>query len=149
MTEAHRTHATGAPSSAEGHRQPQSYHESYAVDIRPLVLFGLGLAVLVVVSALLMAWLFGYFGERQVRQEAPTSLFREERQPPPAPRLQVDPPADLRRLRAAEDAVLQSYGWVDRDAGIVRIPIDRAIALLAERGLPARSEAADPEGRQR
>lgn len=147
MTEAQRTHATGVPSSAEGQRQ--LHHESYAVEIRPFVLFAVGLAVLVVVSVSLMAWLFGYFGGRQVRQEAPLLLFREERQPPPAPRLQVDPPADLRKLRAAEDAVLQSYGWVDRDAGIVRVPVERAIELLAERGLPARSGAADSEGRPR
>jgi hypothetical protein len=42
---------------------------------------------------------------------------------------------------SADDAGrrLSSYGWVDREAGIVRIPIDRAMDLLAERGLPARA----------
>ncbi|MCL6508251.1 MAG: hypothetical protein K6T59_14635, partial [Bryobacteraceae bacterium] len=65
---------------------------------------------------------------------------------PPAPRLQVDPATDLENLRKAEAAVLNSYGWVDRKAGIVRIPIDRAMEVLAERGLPARSR---PEAEQR
>jgi hypothetical protein len=46
---------------------------------------------------------------------------------------------ELQELRAAEDAVLRSYSWVDRAGGIVRMPIDRAIDLLAERGLPARA----------
>lgn len=147
MTEAHRTHATDAPYSPEGQQQPPGHHESYAVDIRPLALFGVGLAALVVVSLSLMAWLFGYFSARQA--EVTPLPFLAERQPPPAPRLQVDPPADLRKLRAAEDAVLHSYGWVDREAGIVRIPIERAVELLAERGLPARSEATDPGGRRR
>jgi hypothetical protein len=54
---------------------------------------------------------------------------------PPAPHLQVDPPAELAALRAAEAAELSSYGWQDRAAGVVRIPIDRALALTAERGL--------------
>jgi len=44
----------------------------------------------------------------------------------------------LKQLRATEDAILTTYGWVDREKGIVRIPIDRAIDLLATRGLPTR-----------
>jgi hypothetical protein len=54
----------------------------------------------------------------------------------PKPRLEVKGSADLARLRAAEEADLNSYGWVDRSAGTVRIPIDRAMQLLLERGLP-------------
>jgi len=54
----------------------------------------------------------------------------------PAPRLQISPAADLLALRRAEDALLASYGWVDQPSGIVRLPIERAIALTAERGLP-------------
>jgi hypothetical protein len=56
---------------------------------------------------------------------------------PPEPRLQVNAPADLRALRAREDAQLNSYGWVDRKAETVRIPIAQAMQLLAQRGLPA------------
>lgn len=55
---------------------------------------------------------------------------------PPAPRLQVDPALDIYDHRKAEQAVLTSYGWVDRNAGVVRIPIERAMALLVERGEP-------------
>ena len=54
----------------------------------------------------------------------------------PGPRLQVKGAADLASLRAAENANLQSYGWIDRKSGIVRIPVDRAMQLLLERGLP-------------
>jgi len=43
-------------------------------------------------------------------------------------------------MRAREDEILTTYGWVDRNAGIVRIPIDAAMKLTLERGLPARSE---------
>ena len=48
------------------------------------------------------------------------------------PGLLVNQSADMDKLRAAEEATLKSYGWVDRDHGIVRIPIDRAIDLLVE-----------------
>jgi hypothetical protein len=54
----------------------------------------------------------------------------------PKPRLQVRGAVDLARLRAAEEADLDSYGWIDRNSETVRIPIDRAIQLLVERGLP-------------
>ena len=46
----------------------------------------------------------------------------------------------LAAVRAAEEKVLQTYGWVDKEQKIVRIPIDRAMELLAERGLPARKD---------
>ena len=42
----------------------------------------------------------------------------------------------MKELREEEAARLSSYGWVDRPAGVAHIPIDRAMAILAERGLP-------------
>jgi len=54
----------------------------------------------------------------------------------PQPRVQVRPAIDLEKLRAAEDAQLNSYGWINREAGVARIPIDRAMQLILERGLP-------------
>jgi hypothetical protein len=58
---------------------------------------------------------------------------------PPAPRLQADPVADLRRRQAEEDAVLNEYAWVDRSRGVIRLPIERAMILLLRRGLPTRA----------
>jgi len=59
---------------------------------------------------------------------------------PPEPRLQTTPREDLRELRAREEEILGSYGWVDKTTGVVRIPIDEAMKLTLQRGLPARSE---------
>lgn len=59
---------------------------------------------------------------------------------PPEPRLQTNPSEDLTALHAEEDAALQHYGWIDRANGIVHIPIDQAVDILASRGLPARSD---------
>ncbi len=82
--------------------------------------------------------LFRSYQARERREDRPlppmvaASLART----PPEPRLEPNPLVPLRRLRAREDAVLTSYGWVDRSAGVVRIPIERAMHLLVERGLP-------------
>ena len=52
---------------------------------------------------------------------------------PPEPRLQAHPIKDLEELRKAETELLTTYGWVDKSAGTVRIPVARAIELLAQR----------------
>ncbi|MEW6299070.1 MAG: hypothetical protein AB1671_15245 [Thermodesulfobacteriota bacterium] len=142
MTETHQTYETGEHRAADANQSPAGRYESYTLNVRPIALAGVGLTLLVGVSFLLMDWLFDYFSARQAQRGVPPMQFVEEQQPPPGPHLQVAPHADLLKLRAAEDAVLNSYGWVNRDAGTVRIPIDRAIELLAERGLPARDGAA-------
>ena len=58
----------------------------------------------------------------------------ETRQQASGPFLQLDPPRQKFDLQAAEDQVLTTYDWVDREQGLVRIPIDRAIAILARHG---------------
>jgi hypothetical protein len=60
----------------------------------------------------------------------------------PQPALLVTEPIALGEHRASEASSLSSYGWLDRGAGTVRIPIDRAKTLLIERGLPTRPGAA-------
>src|SRR4051812_28868569 len=51
----------------------------------------------------------------------------------------------LKQLRATEDARLTTYGWLDRENGVVHIPIDRAIDMVLQRGLPTRKQAQWPE----
>jgi len=82
---------------------------------------------------------------RLAKLQVPPSPLAETRQPLPEPRLQVVPAQDLQQMRAAEDAVLSSYDWVDEAAGFVRVPIDRAIELLLERGLPIWRENRAPQ----
>jgi hypothetical protein len=60
----------------------------------------------------------------------------------PAPRLQSDPAGELEAFQAAQRQALDGYGWVDQGQGLVRIPIERAMALLAARG----EQALDPLG---
>ncbi len=122
---------------------PGGGYERRDLSVRVAGLFLLGLIVSIGVVFLLMALLFNYFAGRAARQDLPPSPLAEARQVPPEPRLLVHGREDLQAMRAAEDSVLHSYGWVDQSAGIVRIPIDRAMDLLADRGLPVRRQKAD------
>lgn len=107
--------------------------------------FGIGLAVIFVVVLLLMVWLQDYLRVEYKKAETPPSPLAIERQLPPGPHLQVVPAKDLKQMRAAEDSILHGYGWIVREAGIVRIPIDRAMELVVEKGLPFRVEGAPLE----
>jgi hypothetical protein len=62
----------------------------------------------------------------------------------PQPRLQTDDTRDMQMLREQEDLQLDNYMWVDQNAGKVVIPIDRAIELTAQRGLPTTPNAQEP-----
>ena len=66
---------------------------------------------------------------------------------PPGPNLLTNEPMNLRSFRTNEDAVLSSYGWVDRNAGTIRIPIERAKDLVLERGV-LQAAPAGPGGTQ-
>jgi len=118
-------------------------HEERDVTFPPVVIGLVGLAVLGIVSAVLMYGFFQVLGTRAARQGTPPSELAQRygRQEPPAPRLQPDPVQDLKDMRAEENALLTTYGWVDRSAGVVRVPVQRAMELLVQRGLPARPEA--------
>ena len=54
---------------------------------------------------------------------------------PPQPRLQTHPSADLAQFNAAEDKRLNSYYWIDKDKGVVHIPIEQAMKELADEGI--------------
>jgi hypothetical protein len=67
-------------------------------------------------------------------------MSAEDSQIPPPPRIEEHPSIDIQQLHAQEDHVLSTYGWTDKNAGVVRIPIDRAMELQLERGFPTRKE---------
>ncbi len=121
-------------------------HEERDIAARPIAYFALGIAGLCVFALVLMHVLFGVLATEQAERSAPASPLAESYglKEPPEPRLQTNPRQDLLDLRARDGAAIHSYGWIDKQAGIVRIPVERAIALLAERGLPARPAA--PKG---
>ena len=90
------------------------------------------------IQAVLVAWL-----NSLKHTPTPTDAWRPARPSSanfaPLPRLQLSPPGDLQSFRAREEAELHSYGWIDRTAGVVRIPIERAMDLVLQQGLPTRT----------
>lgn len=77
------------------------------------------------------------------QQPAPASTFFDARQIPVEPDLQVNPRADLLKAYAPQQRELETYAWEDRQSGMVRIPIERAMDLLLLKGLPVFSEGAE------
>lgn len=138
-------------------------HETRDASIRTLINWGIALALLLG-SGFAIGYGTFYFFTSQVN---PGDLFRpsgaaEERVPsterqafrgrkpspfenprvlPPEPRLQVNAPQDLKQYLDEEQKTLDTYGWVNKSAGVVRIPIDRAMDILIQKGLPYRNPA--------
>ena len=121
-------------------------HETVDANIRSLVHWGIGVFALLLAGFLVSLATFRYFIRTQ-GLGPPASPFENSRTLPPAPRLQVTPARDLQQYRDEQRQTLETYGWVDQRAGIVRVPIERAMDLVIEQGtLKARSHA--PESAQ-
>lgn len=128
---------------------PAGRHEMTDASMSGLVKFGIGLFLLIVAVLVGMRWMFNYFSATQ-QLGPPASPFAEIQTAPRGPVLQVQPALELKDLRQGENDKLNSYGWVDQKAGIVRIPIDRAMELLVKNGMPLRSgNPAKPTGKQK
>jgi hypothetical protein len=121
-------------------QNPEVHHETSDVNIRGIFIFAAGLLIAAIVIHFLVWLLFAYFAGRQAAttgRDFPLAAEQQNRLPP-EPRLQSNPRQDLIDLRAHEDAVLGTYGWVDKTNGVVRIPIEEAMKLVVKRGLPSR-----------
>ena len=108
------------------------------VNIPAVIRFGFWLGVGLVAVTLAMLALFRALEKRDRAEDKLLSpvVAANLARTPPEPRLEPLPLAPGQRLRAEEEAILTSYAWVDKHAGVARIPIDRAMDLLAARGLP-------------
>jgi hypothetical protein len=119
-------------------------HERRDFNIRVVALFALSMVVVLGGSLALMAWVFGLLQVTPAGygpQGAPIAATPPH---PPGPRLQTAPRQELQEMLRAENAQLQSYGWVDRSLGIVRLPIEQAMARVVEQGLPSWHEIPTP-----
>jgi hypothetical protein len=130
------------PDSPEELRASQEAgYEKRDVNVPALLKFGFWMAMLLVVTFLGMRWTFNSFGKLQPLG-APASPFTHERELPPSPRIQATPHLDLQNYCQEQEQQVNSYAWVDQRLGVVRIPVARAMDLVLQRGLPARSGAA-------
>ena len=130
------------------HEPHTDYLEKLGYDPRDVSLPNLakwfvGLFAFIVVAGLIAYGTYCVFAVDNPGK--PNSVFANNPTAVPEPRLQSTPERDMRAFRQSEDHAIASYGWVDRKAGIVSIPVDRAMELTLERGLPTRPATPQPE----
>jgi hypothetical protein len=147
------SHGSGHHYSPEELHNYDVAHEESDINIRALIWSAVVLAGVCLTTAALMVGLFKVL-EAQARTRdpklsplampatvmPPTTNTSPEFGSAPEPRLLTSEPTALRQLRTQEQETLHSYGWVNEQAGVARIPIDEAKKLLLERGLPVRPE---------
>ena len=150
------------PVKTNGHAD----YERRDIGIPAVYYFLAGLAVALVVAAFAVSGLYHFLENRSQANQAPVSPLvanapaDTRRLPPeyktdsegtdyekylkknfPQPQLESNERTELNQDRLREENTLSTYGYVDENAGTVRIPIDRAMQLLAERGLPTREQS--------
>jgi hypothetical protein len=123
-------------------RKPNPHGVAAEPDVvRTSVAVGLGIILLgsSIVAVVLTFAVFRKNEKGEVKKDeasiAAAGMERREDAAPPLPRLQVQPVRHWKEFRSAEVDRLTTYGWMDRTSGVVHIPIDRAIDLVAERGV--------------
>ena len=150
-------------SNSNGHAN----FERRDIGIGGVLYFLLGLAIFGIFTHFLISGLFSYLQKHTEAQQPPispiaTNAPADTRHLPssytgsdgyvkylnanfPAPQLEVDERNQLDKIRISEEQTLSTYGYVDQKAGTVRIPIERAMDLIAERGLPVRGQAGETQ----
>ena len=126
-----------------GPTPPGAKYEHTDIDVRVGYQFALWLFVSMLVSFGIVYGTFWFFEGR-----ARTANLAAQKYPlaagvhkePPTPNLQKQPFKDVYTLHQGESDRLTTYGWVDKDGGVTRIPIDRAMEVMLQRGFPSRTD---------
>jgi hypothetical protein len=125
----------------------ESGYEKRDLAPRTIALFAAGGAVVILLAAALALWMVQSATRRHSALQSPRPQA-QAREGLAEPRLQVQGFNELREMRRAEESLLTSYGWLDREKGLVRIPVERAMELLAEKE-GGRQQAIETGNRQR
>ena len=135
---------------------PETRYERRDLSPHGVLLFLVGLAVVSVLIYFVLWGFYGYlnsFRQQRVHKPAvPLETVHDNLNPPtgevvrhfPEPRLQANEVGDMSKFRAQEEEILNTYGWVDQQAGVAHIPIEQAIDVLAAHGLPVREGGETP-----
>lgn len=136
-------HATG-PDLEYGPTPAGAKYEHTDIDPAVGYKFALWLTVSMVLSFAIVYGTFVFFEREQVTADRAAQKYplAVDDRPQPMPALQTQPFRDIHMLRQGEAEKLDSYGWVDKEGGVARIPIDRAMDVVLQRGLPVRPDAA-------
>jgi len=147
------------PNQSMPNQQPNQHmtsHDGYEHEdlaSRGPLYFMAGLTLLGLVIYLIVFGMYRFLDSYERANQPPLSpmatpeadtrtVTHEDTQTFPQPRLEVNERTDLRQFIEDQDRKLATYDWVDKDKGTVRIPIDRAMELIVQRGLPVHPEGA-------
>jgi hypothetical protein len=125
------------------HDNPEVVHEESDVNVGAILRYGAALLLVGLIVHLFLWWLVGMYERQYARAQTqvyPMAAGQQDRLPP-EPRLQDTPQQDMSALRAKQESLLKEYGWVNKEAGIARIPIEEAMRIIVGRGLPSRETA--------
>jgi hypothetical protein len=128
------------PDAHHNDTDPTKGYELRDVNVR-VVMIGIFALVIICVGAVVATELLVNIWSRPPETGGAPAIADYGRLLPPSPRLQANPPEDMKEFLEQEDAILNSYGWINRETGVVRIPIDRAMEMVAEQGPPSWDES--------
>lgn len=120
----------------EDHGIPLLPPEARDADIKVVVWTGIGVLVFMVICVIIAKFHYDYEISQQPVEEGP---FANEQRMPPEPRLQAYPAKDLAAFRETQAHVTDTFGWVDKNAGVARVPVEKAVDMVLEKGLPLRT----------
>ena len=121
-----------AEASGRLQRAERLGYEPTDADVKAILVIVLIVVAVVCIFAAALGGMIVLFGTEAERPQV--GPFAHARIEPPPPRLEAAPKQALEEVQHHEQQVLESYGWLDREAGIARIPIEQAMQLLATRG---------------
>ncbi len=112
------------------------------ISVRAMLLASVGLLVLGALAAVSMYFLqVGTQDGLVARDPAPRPVPAVAADPRVGPQLQMNPDLDLVAMHQRERRIATSWGWVDESQGLVRMPVEDALAWVAEKGIDAATAA--------
>jgi hypothetical protein len=132
---------------ANAGKNPGVNYEQTGVDLGPILKFAVALVILGIVAFTLLWGLLGILQHQNASIETPPRVLArgEQERLPPEPRLQMAPGSttalktpgyETKQVEQQWSSDLNSYGWINKNAGVVRIPVGEAEKLLLQRGIP-------------
>ncbi len=115
---------------------PTTRAEPQDVNAKWVFIAGLGVLLALWATVVVIYPLFSYFKYERTGGQDPSKVLYYVPPQPPIPRNEDHEFRTLREFEAREEGEMESYRWVDRSKGIVSIPIERAMSLIVERGIP-------------
>src|SRR5262245_35156669 len=126
-----------------GPTPPGANYEHTDIDPNIGYKFASWLSVAVLISAGIVYGAFYAFEGREKTASSTAHVYPLAdglAKDPPTPNLQKQPFKDIYELRQGENEKLTGYAWVDKEGGVTRIPIDRAMEVMLQKGFPVRAE---------